>query len=215
MATFNYFFNIECWYLATFFLYLLCIKITNKTNKDMYFLFETKATKEYVNKCSEIIQKDIAKIIPTNFSLDIEIDEKEVLNSVINNYQINLTKNITKGLKYGIAGSLFDILAPILPREVFLLVSYIRLNIEYNSNYVRITEKEFIGFSGLQRNKFYDAINSAIKNKIISSTTRKSIYVVNHNMIFKGNLGEFIVKYKNKYPNGCQIDENGKIIINR
>lgn len=34
-------------------------------------------------------------------------------------------------------------------------------------------------------------------------------------MIFKGNLGKFIVKYKNKYPNGYQIDENGKIIINR
>ena len=39
------------------------------------------------------------------------------------------------------------------------------------------------------------------------------IYVVNHNMIFKGNLGEFIAKYKIKYPDGCKVDSNGKIIL--
>ena len=37
--------------------------------------------------------------------------------------------------------------------------------------------------------------------------------VVNHNMIFKGNLGEFIAKYKIKYPDGCKVDSNGKIIL--
>ena len=55
----------------------------------------------------------------------------------------------------------------------------------------------------------YDYIN----HKIIARTTRKSIYVVNHNMIFKGNLGEFIAKYKIKYPDGCKVDSNGKIIL--
>lgn len=32
-------------------------------------------------------------------------------------------------------------------------------------------------------------------------------------MIFKGNLGEFIAKYKIKYPDGCKVDSNGKIIL--
>lgn len=36
---------------------------------------------------------------------------------------------------------------------------------------------------------------------------------INHNMIFKGNLGEFIAKYKIKYPDGCKVDSNGKIIL--
>ena len=76
-----------------------------------------------------------------------------------------------------------------------------------------ITEKDFMQFSGLQKNCFYNAIEDAINNKIIARTTRKSIYVVNHNMIFKGNLGEFIAKYKIKYPDGCKVDSNGKIIL--
>ena len=65
----------------------------------------------------------------------------------------------------------------------------------------------------LQKTSFYNAIADAIANKLIAKTTRKSIYVVNHNMIFKGNLGEFIAKYKIKYPNGAKVDSFGKILL--
>ena len=114
----------------------------------MRYSFETKANKIYANKVASYAEEDAAKIIPTKFSLDVEIEEKD-----------------------------------------------------------------FIQFSGFQKNCFYNAIEYAINNKIIARTTRKSIYVVNHNMIFKDNLGEFIAKYKIKYPDGCKVDSNGKIIL--
>ena len=186
----------------------------------MRYSFETKANKiyankvaSYANKVASYAEEDAAKIIPTKFSIDIEIEEKEILNSIVNNYQVYINKSCTKGIKYSIAGELFDSIAYKLRRDTLLLASYIRLNIIYNGNYVEITEKDFMQFSGLQKNCFYNAIEDAINNKIIARTTRKSIYVVNHNMIFKGNLGEFIAKYKIKYPDGCKVDSNGKIIL--
>lgn len=183
-------------------IYYLYDYINHLIDKVMRYSFETKANKIYANKVASYAEEDAAKIIPTKFSLDVEIEEKEILN-----------KSCTKGVKYSIAGELFDLIAYKLRRDTLLLASYIRLNIIYNGNYVEITEKDFMQFSGLQKNCFYNAIEDAINNKIIARTTRKSIYVVNHNMIFKGNLGEFIAKYKIKYPDGCKVDSNGKIIL--
>lgn len=194
-------------------IYYLYDYINHLIDKVMRYSFETKANKIYANKVASYAEEDAAKIIPTKFSLDIEIEEKEILNSIVNNYQVYINKSCTKGIKYSIAGELFDLIAYKLRRDTLLLASFIRLNIIYNGNYVEITEKDFIQFSGLQKNCFYNAIEDAINNKIIARTTRKSIYVVNHNMIFKGNLGEFITKYKIKYPDGCKVDSNGKIIL--
>lgn len=194
-------------------IYYLYDYINHLIDKVMRYSFETKANKIYANKVASYTEEDAAKIIPTKFSLDIEIEEKEILNSIVNNYQVYINKSCTKGVKYNIAGELFDLIAYKLRRDTLLLASYIRLNIIYNGNYVEITEKDFMQFSGLQKNCFYNAIKDAINNKIIARTTRKSIYVVNHNMIFKGNLGEFIAKYKIKYPDGCKVDSNGKIIL--
>lgn len=181
----------------------------------MYLDFERKATKAFVAKASKKIEEDISKILPTDFALDIEVEEKEIFNSIINNYQLSLNKTSTRGIKYTIAGQLFDVIAPILKRETLLLASFIRLNIIYNGNFVTISEKDFVGYTGLQRDKFYDAINNAITNKLIRRTTRKSIYIVNHNMIFKGNLSEFVVKYKEKYPEPCRLTADGKVILDR
>lgn len=179
----------------------------------MRWKFETKANKVYANKISKEAEEDAAKIMPTTFSLDIELEEKNILSAITNSYRFAFSRDCVKGIKFSIAGEIFDLIAPILSRSTLLLASFIRLNIVYNSNYIEITEKDYVGFSGLKRDCFYDAINEAIKNKIIARTTRKSIYIVNHNMIFKGDVGEFVAKYKIKYPNGCRLDNAGKVIL--
>lgn len=194
-------------------LYYISGIINNLIEDDMRYNFETKATKEYITKVAKRIEEDVVKIMPTKFSLDVEVEEKEILNNIINNYQISINRSCVKGVKYCIDGEIFDLIAPLLSRATMLLVSFIRINIIYNSNYVEIKENDYIAFSGLKRNCFYDSIDEAVKYNIISKTTRKSIYVVNHNMIFKGNVGEFITKYKIKYPNGCKTDSNGKIVL--
>ena len=60
---------------------------------------ETKANKIYANKVASYAEEDAAKIIPTKFSLDVEIEEKEILNGIVNNYQVYINKSCTKGIK--------------------------------------------------------------------------------------------------------------------
>lgn len=180
----------------------------------MTYKFETKATKEFAAKVAKQAEKEAINIMPTSFPLDYEIESKELFNELVRSYQVNLTIDVVKGFNFTMAGNIFDLIAPKLRRETFLLASYIRLNILYNSNFIEITEKDYMGYTGLSRDKFYDAINDAINNKIISKTTRKSIYIVNHNMIFKGRIKDFITAYKIKYSDGCKVDNKGKIILN-
>lgn len=40
---------------------------------------------------------------------------------------------------------------------------------------------------------------------IIKATTRKSVYIVNHNIIFKGSIGDFIKEYNKYYENKTKV----------
>ena len=71
---------------------------------------------------------------------------------------------------------------------------------------------------------FYEGLSVIVRNesphicsgdalKLLARTTKKSIYVVNHNIIFKGKLEKFIEIYKEKFPNPCELDSKGKVII--
>lgn len=54
---------------------------------------------------------------------------------------------------------------------------------------------------------FYNGLNILYNFDVIKATTRKSVYIINHNIIFKGSIGDFIKEY-NKYY------ENVDVIIN-
>lgn len=49
---------------------------------------------------------------------------------------------------------------------------------------------------------------------VIKATTRKSVYIVNHNYIFRGNYTEFIQLYKEMYSDkDVIVNEDGKIVL--
>lgn len=49
---------------------------------------------------------------------------------------------------------------------------------------------------------------------VIKATTRKSVYVINHNIIFKGSIGDFIKEYNKYYENvDVIINDKGKIVL--
>lgn len=177
--------------------------------------FDTRKAKDYGNRIAKVAEKEAAKVAPTPFSLDYEIEEKDVINELVKRYNLSLTEEVIKGRKFSCVGELLDVVAPLMHRETFLLIAYIRLNIKYGSNYIEFTEKELCGFMGLQRDKVYDAINEAVKFKVIVKTTRKSIYVVNHNMIFKGVFKDFYYTYINKYIEPCKLNKDGKVVLER
>lgn len=107
-----------------------------------------------------------------------------------------------------------------------LIIAYILKNIQLYGNYVEISEKEFVNWSGISTRSFYNAINALLRPAVphpcagdnlalLAATTKKSIYVVNHNFIFRGNYDEFVTLYELKFPNGCKLDSKGRVIIER
>lgn len=49
---------------------------------------------------------------------------------------------------------------------------------------------------------------------VIKATTRKSIYVINHNIIFKGSIGDFIKEYNKYYENiDVIVNDKGKVVL--
>lgn len=43
--------------------------------------------------------------------------------------------------------------------------------------------------------------------------TLKDNYVVNHNFIYRGNYDEFVTIYEEKFPDGCKLDNKGRVIL--
>lgn len=53
-------------------------------------------------------------------------------------------------------------------------------------------------------------------NNIIRRTTKQSVYVVNHKMIFKGSYSDFIKVYLDIYKEiGIMLDADGRVILDK
>lgn len=62
---------------------------------------------------------------------------------------------------------------------------------------------------------FYNGLNILYNFDVIKATTRKSVYIINHNIIFKGSIGDFIKEYNKYYENvDVIINDKGKVILN-
>ena len=61
---------------------------------------------------------------------------------------------------------------------------------------------------------FYKALQTLYTANVLKPTTRKSVYIVNHNYIFRGNYTEFIQLYKEMYSDkDVIVNEDGKIVL--
>lgn len=88
-------------------------------------------------------------------------------------------------------------------------------NIDFNSNVIKFTEKDIIDEYSISVETFYNGLNILYNFDVIKATTRKSVYIINHNIIFKGSIGDFIKEYNKYYENvDVIINDKGKVILN-
>ena len=88
-------------------------------------------------------------------------------------------------------------------------------NIDFNSNVIKFTEKDIIDEYSISVETFYNGLNVLYNFDVIKATTRKSVYIINHNIIFKGSIGDFIKEYNKYYENvDVIINDKGKVILN-
>lgn len=94
------------------------------------------------------------------------------------------------------------------------LFNYICRNLAYMSNVIEFTESAITEYYGISPHTFYKALQTLYTANVIKPTTRKSVYIVNHNYIFRGNYTEFIQLYKEMYSDkDVIVNEDGKIVL--
>lgn len=106
-----------------------------------------------------------------------------------------------------------------LPKRVLQIAIQIMYLLQPNTNIVKITQEISAGFYS-KANKpstmWYNVVRILEEYKFFKKTSQQSTYVINHNIIFKGNLNEFARKYKEAYGDAKGFeDRRGNLIIDK
>lgn len=196
------------------------------------FAFETKANKRVKEIIADKSTNKVENIIATPFTIDPEYVDKHITIKFESNIKekefISTAKQVKLGNYCICMQSIGDMFPYWLNKSSYagLIIGYILKHIQLYGNFVEIPEKEFVNWSGISARSFYNAINALLRPALpypcagdnfalLAATTKKSIYVVNHNFIFRGNYDEFVTLYELKFPNGCKLDSKGRVIIER
>lgn len=196
------------------------------------FSFETKANKRVKEIIADKSTNKVENIIATPFTIDPEYVDKHITIKFESNTKEKEFISTAKQVKLGNYCICMQSIGDMFPywqnKSVYanLIIAYILKNIQLYGNYVEISEKEFVNWSRISTRSFYNAINALLRPAVphpcagdnlalLAATTKKSIYVVNHNFIFRGNYDEFVTLYELKFPNGCKLDSKGRVIIER
>lgn len=196
------------------------------------FSFETKANKRVKEIIADKSTNKVENIIATPFTIDPEYVDKHITIKFESNIKEKEFTSTAKQVKLGnyciCMQSIGDMFPYWLNKSSYagFIIGYILKHIQLYGNYVEISEKEFVNWSGISARSFYNAINALLRPALpypcagdnlalLAATTKKSIYVVNHNFIFRGNYDEFVTLYELKFPNGCKLDSKGRVIIER
>lgn len=196
------------------------------------FSFETKANKRVKEIIADKSTNKVENIIATPFTIDPEYVDKHITIKFESNIKEKEFISTAKQVKLGNYCICMQSIGDMFPywqnKSTYanLVIAYILKNIQLYGNYVEISEKEFVNWSRISARSFYNAINALLRPALpypcagdnlalLAATTKKSIYVVNHNFIFRGNYDEFVTLYELKFPNGCKLDSKGRVIIER
>lgn len=158
-------------------------------------LLKAKAKKRKYEK----IDKDIDKIYPTIY----EIKAPEIVDG-----EPDYEKKI-RAIRASIAGRRFCcldynyMLRPDinLNKSSYELLWYIIKIIEFNSNAVKFTKEEAAKQLNVSVNTIDNCIEDLCNNDIMCKTDIRSTFIINHNVIFKGNLVDFMILYKEVFGN--------------
>ena len=168
--------------------------------------FNTKLSKLIARRKVIETRKRLNKIVQSPFEINNTLKTVYQNNVVDNNKKYIITRQdycrnfVTINIDFISNMKYFD-------KGANTIFIHICKNIDFNSNVIKFTEKDIIDEYSISVETFYNGLNILYNFDVIKATTRKSVYIINHNIIFKGSIGDFIKEY-NKYY------ENVDVIIN-
>lgn len=196
------------------------------------FSFSTKATNRVTSIIREKTKEKLNNIVNSPFPIDPEYVDKTITLSLNDTKREETFTSTSKKVKLGNYCVVMQDLAKVAPLWLskspyaMYLITYIIGNLKLYSNQIEITYKDFCLYANCSQDSFTRALKAVMRPNVnytcagdnfalLAPTNRKSIYVVNHNFIFRGNYDEFVTLYELKFPNGCKLDSKGRVIIDR
>lgn len=173
--------------------------------------------RRYINKASENYDKAASKVIKTIFTLNTNRnkDSEEIYEGLKGQILLNKLGKIKRKSYHTVNDDFWIYIEDLNPQQVVLLI-YISCHLDYNSNvfvadYEQISKDLHLSLSRT-KNLFTELL--AIPNQIIAKTNIAKVYLINHNVLFRGSYDEFIEIYNELYDGeqACFDDKNRVII---
>lgn len=169
--------------------------------------------RSYINKASERYDKDTSKVIKTVFTLNSNRnkDSEEVYEGLKGRILLNKLGTIKRKSYHAVTNDFWIYIEDLNPKQVVLLI-YISCHLDYNSN-VFVADYEQIAKDlhlSLSRTKMLFTELLAIHNQMIVKTNIPRVYLINHNILFRGDYDEFVKIYNELYDGeqACFDDKN-------
>ena len=159
-------------------------------------------------------RKLVKEIIPTPFFINRELEEKDIVSNA--STRVRVVQSFYKRHGYAQLGESLNnyIISNCNSIVLIKLIHYIAKTIKFTSNKIVLSSNntEISNIVGINHLSRY--IDELERQYIIRRTTKQNVYVVNHEMIFKGNYSDFINAYIEAYKNvPVSIDEKGRVIL--
>lgn len=173
--------------------------------------------RRYISKASENYDKAASKVIKTIFTLNTNRnkDSEEIYEGLKGQILLNKLGKIKRKSYHTVNDDFWIYIEDLNPQQVILLI-YISCHLDYNSNvfvadYEKISNDLHLSLSRT-KNLFTELL--AIPNQIIAKTNIAKVYLINHNVLFRGSYDEFIEIYNELYDGeqACFDDKNRVII---
>lgn len=170
-----------------------------------------------INKAIENYDKANSKVIKTIYTLNTNRnkDSEEVYEGLKGQILLNKLGKVKRQSYHTVNDDFWIYIEDLNPQHVVLLI-YISCHLDYNSNvfvadYERIANDLHLSLSRI-KNLFTELL--AIPNQIIARTNIAKVYLINHNVLFRGNYDEFIEIYNALYDGeqAC-FDLKNRVII--
>lgn len=144
--------------------------------------FNTKLSKLIARRKVIETRKRLNKIVQSPFEINNTLKTVYQNNVVDNNKKYIITRQdycrnfVTINIDFISNMKYFD-------KGANTIFIHICKNIDFNSNVIKFTEKDIIDEYSINVETFYNGLNVLYNFDVIKATTRKSVYIINHNII--------------------------------
>lgn len=150
------------------------------------------------------IYEIICKIAPTLF---------DVNNNYVGKSIANRNKGYDKIRYYDISNILISLIKDATGTQLKTLF-YVINNLEWNSNIIYLDYDVIADKLNVGHRAIIDAIAFLCNNSIVCRTDIKGLFVVNHNLVFRGNIEQFYKIYTAFYHDKLVVVSN-RVVINK